>query len=295
MQLKEIKPKSKKIINKPIKTTKTMRKIILLLMILFAVASACNTGKKTSSGTELSAEFAAEHSSRNSLDWAGVYRGTLPCADCEGIVTEIRLNSDNSFERIMDYLGKGDDKLRESGSFDWDETGGKIIITDKSSDTKEWYKVGENRLIALDIDGNRIESSIPQEKYVLNKIDIDNVVTEKYWKLIELNGKSIQSSANETGREAHFILHSNENRITGNSGCNNMMGSYELTEGSAQQGEIKFSPLAATRMACLDAEYEHEYLLIFDGSKKYSIENDTLSLFSDRDTPVAKFVAVYLR
>ena len=58
----------------------------------------------------------------------------------------------------MDYLGKGDDKLRESGSFDWDETGGKIIITDKSSDTKEWYKVGENRLIALDIDGNRIEA-----------------------------------------------------------------------------------------------------------------------------------------
>ncbi|CEA15109.1 hypothetical protein ING2E5B_0340 [Fermentimonas caenicola] len=272
-----------------------MRKIILLLMILFVVASACNTGKKTSSGTELSAEFAAEHSSRNSLDWAGVYRGTLPCADCEGIVTEIRLNSDNSFERIIDYLGKGDDKLRESGSFDWDETGGEIIITDKSSDTKEWYKVGENRLIALDIDGNRIESSIPQEMYVLNKIDIDNVVTEKYWKLIELNGKSIQSSANETGREAHFILHSNENRITGNSGCNNMMGSYELTEGSAQQGEIKFSPLAATRMACLDAEYEHEYLLIFDGSKKYSIENDTLSLFSDGDTPVAKFVAVYLR
>jgi len=46
MQLKEIKPKSKKIINKPIKTTKTMRKIILLLMILFVVASACNTGKK---------------------------------------------------------------------------------------------------------------------------------------------------------------------------------------------------------------------------------------------------------
>ncbi len=28
--------------------------------------------------------------SQNSLDWPGTYTGTLPCADCEGIKTEIK-------------------------------------------------------------------------------------------------------------------------------------------------------------------------------------------------------------
>lgn len=268
-----------------------MRKNILFLTILITILSACTTGQKSSVNTKMS----AEDNSRNSLDWTGVYKGTLPCADCEGIVTEIRLNEDNSYEKVSDYLGKGESNFRESGIFEWDETGGKIVISNTTSDIKEWYRVGENRLIALDSEGNDIESSIPAEMYILNKLDIDNVVTEKYWKLIELNGKEIQSENSDMGREAHFILQSSESRISGNTGCNNMMGSYELKEGSAQQGEITFSPLAATRMACIGVDYEHEYLIIFEGTKSYSIENDSLSLFSEGETPVAKFVAVYLR
>jgi uncharacterized lipoprotein NlpE involved in copper resistance len=48
------------------------------------------------------------HNSRNSLDWAGVYKGTLPCADCEGIQEEIRLNDDLTYEMVSTYLGKGE-------------------------------------------------------------------------------------------------------------------------------------------------------------------------------------------
>ena len=36
------------------------------------------------------------HNSQNSLDWAGVYQGILPCADCEGFDTVITLNWDET-------------------------------------------------------------------------------------------------------------------------------------------------------------------------------------------------------
>ena len=36
------------------------------------------------------------HNSRNSLDWAGIYEGVLPCADCPGIQTRLTLSRDES-------------------------------------------------------------------------------------------------------------------------------------------------------------------------------------------------------
>lgn len=66
--------------------------------------------------------------------------------------------------------------------------------------------------------------------YDLNKIDKDYVITEKYWKLIKLNDTNIPPATEDQDRESHFILHKNESRISGNTGCNNMMGTYELSE-----------------------------------------------------------------
>jgi copper homeostasis protein (lipoprotein) len=57
------------------------------------------------------------HSSQIALDWNGVYTGTLPCADCEGIKTRIVLKKDGTFERNMTYLGKEDNSFSEEGSF----------------------------------------------------------------------------------------------------------------------------------------------------------------------------------
>ncbi len=274
-----------------------MKKKKLFLLILLAAATACTTGKRTGSkdanGSGITEEFSAEHTSQNSLDWAGVYKGKLPCADCEGIVVEIRLKSDNTYEKAMTYLGKGDTPFRFSGKFEWDETGGKIRIVNDTVDFNEWYQVGENRIIALDGEGNKIVGSIPEEMYNLNKIDMDYMIREKYWKLIELNGKSIASD--EGNREAHFILHEEGKRVSGNTGCNNMMGQYELPGDNASRGKISFSPLATTRMACIGIDYEQDYLTVFENCNSYIIQSDTLSLLKGETELLAKFVAVYLR
>lgn len=270
-----------------------MKKSIILLCIVVIVLGACNMGKRGSNTPTNKTEVAdPAHNSRNSLDWAGVYKGTLPCADCEGIEVEIRLNDDLTYERVMTYQGKGDNRFSDNGRFEWDENGGKIRLINSSTDSEEnWFQVGENRLFVLDIEGNRIESSFPPETYIFEKIDMDNIITEKYWKLIELNGKEIVFASEDQIREAHFILKNEDNRVIGNTGCNNMTGSYSLSEDG---NGINFTPLATTRMACIGVDYEADYVDMFQICDNYTIQNDTLTL-SKGETPLARFVAVYLQ
>ena len=270
-----------------------MKKIIVLLCIVVTMVSACNTGKRGSNTQTNGTEVAdPAHNSRNSLDWAGVYKGTLPCADCEGIEVEIRLNEDLTYERVMTYLGKDDNRFSDNGRFEWDENGARARLINTSETADSWFKVGENRLFVLDTEGNPIETSFPPETYIFEKIDMDDVIAEKYWKLIELNGKEITFAPEGQIREAHFILKNEDNRIIGNTGCNNMTGTYTLSE--EEGNSIRFSPLATTRMACIGVDYEADYLDMFQTCDHYAVQNDTLTL-NKGETPLARFVAIYLQ
>jgi uncharacterized lipoprotein NlpE involved in copper resistance len=102
------------------------------------------------------------------LDWAGTYNGVTPCADCDVIETEITLNNDLQYIIKTKYLGKGDGKIfQEAGSFVWDKTGGIADLKGLKGRPSQ-YKVGENQLIQLDMDGKPITRSLA-EKYVLIK------------------------------------------------------------------------------------------------------------------------------
>lgn len=267
-----------------------MKKITYFIAVTFLVLSACKAGYDTTSRSEVPDPA---HNSQNSVDWAGVYKGLIPCADCPGIVDEILLKEDLTYKRTMDYLER-DSRFSEEGRFEWDETGGKIRLLEQGSTGAggNWFRVGENRLIMLDSEGNPIENNIPAEMYVYQKMDLDHVIAEKYWKLIELNGKAIPP-AEKGRREAHIILKNEDNRVVGSTGCNNLMGSYKLSE-SVEGNKIQFSPLGTTRMACMGVDYEQEFLNVFEDCDGYSIQNDTLTL-SRENVSLAQFTAVYLR
>ena len=64
-----------------------------------------------------------------------------------------------------------------------------------------------------------------------------------YWKLMTLEGKSIETPAG--AREIHFVLNRESFRIQGFAGCNRLTGSYQLNF-----DKIKFSQMAGTMMAC---------------------------------------------
>lgn len=117
--------------------------------------------------TILEQGFSDSHNSQNSLDYWGVYKGILPCADCEGIELSIELTSDFSYVKKATYLGKGDNNVIEtSGTYSWNERGNTITLV--GEDAPNQYFVGENVLFHLDLDGNRITGDLA-EKYKLNK------------------------------------------------------------------------------------------------------------------------------
>jgi heat shock protein HslJ len=109
------------------------------------------------------------HNSQNSLDWAGTYKGITPCADCEGIETKVILNKDLTFVIQTKYLGKGDAKVfEEKGSFTWDKTGG-IVLLQGLKGIPSQYKVGENRLIQLDMEGKVITGPLAEKQVLLKE------------------------------------------------------------------------------------------------------------------------------
>jgi uncharacterized lipoprotein NlpE involved in copper resistance len=103
------------------------------------------------------------HNSQNSLDWAGEYKGTMPCDDCDGIEMSIVLNSDSTFVQTSTYIGKGGPYV-EKGTFRWDNSG-KIITLKFNDQSEAKYFVGENSLSLLNADGKIIEGN----DYVLKK------------------------------------------------------------------------------------------------------------------------------
>jgi uncharacterized lipoprotein NlpE involved in copper resistance len=108
-----------------------------------------------------------EHTSQNSLDYAGIYKGVTPCADCEGIETELTLKMDSTFTITQKYLGKGEDAVAtKMGKYQWVD--GNVIELVGVTDGPARYKVGEGRIWQLDMSGKLIEGALA-EKYILKK------------------------------------------------------------------------------------------------------------------------------
>lgn len=138
-------------------------------------------------------------------------------------------------------------------------------------------------LIAMVIMGcNSTKNVTPETK--------DNSITEKYFKLITLEGKAVTMAKNQE-REIFFTLRTEGNKVTGFAGCNSFSGEYTLEEGN----RIRFKNMAVTMMACPDvAVNEAELLEVFELADNYTIVNDVLSLNVGRRAPLAVFEAVYM-
>ena len=106
------------------------------------------------------------HNSKNSLDWSGVYTGTIPAADVPGINVRLILHQDQSFELSYEYLEKPNAHFYWAGLFTWDRKGNTIFLNIK--DAPPYYKVEENRLIQLDMNGKPISGNFA-DSYVLKK------------------------------------------------------------------------------------------------------------------------------
>lgn len=113
-----------------------------------------------------------------------------------------------------------------------------------------------------------------------------SVITDRKWKLVELEGKPVEDKIN--GKEPFLLLQTTENRYSASGGCNGIGGNFSL-EGN---GRIKFSAGMSTKMACENMEIENGLTRALMAADNYSISADDLSLNKARMAPLARFKAV---
>jgi heat shock protein HslJ len=125
----------------------------------------------------------------------------------------------------------------------------------------------------------------PTETKTTSAANLENT----YWKLTEINGEPL--STPENGREVHIVLtkEGNEGKLKGFAGCNNMGGSYSITD-----GKIKFTVIS-TKMMCEDRMDIENFLLgVLNNADNYIIEGENLKLYEGR-TFLANFQSVYFK
>lgn len=162
---------------------KTNKAYILILSIALAVVG-CNESRKTNKQKEHEAdsvEIVDGHTSEIALDWAGTYKGFLPCASCPGILTSIKINADKTFEKSDFYLGAKKGQTSEKGTFAFTENGSNIVL--KSNDGSSGiYAVGENKLTMLNEKGEKSSSDFAK-MYELTRMNNEE---------LEFSNKSIK-------------------------------------------------------------------------------------------------------
>lgn len=128
-----------------------------------------STSPSTSASPTTSETVPTGDTPETSLDWHGEYKGVLPCADCEGIKTELELNADKTYELTQEYLGKGNGKeIKTKGSFEFDKTNLSIINLDKAAENQRFF-VDENEISVVERDtGKKVEGALA-EHYTLKK------------------------------------------------------------------------------------------------------------------------------
>ena len=110
-----------------------------------------------------------------------------------------------------------------------------------------------------------------------------------YWKLMMLDDTAI--STPEGAREIQFALNSEEHRVSGFSGCNRMMGAYQV-----EKEKIVFSNMAGTRMACANTmELEARVNQMFANVAAWKISRETLTLIDARGKAIATFESRYMK
>lgn len=254
---------------------RTYTYLIVFAIVLSMVS--CHSGKKTKSQNIK----ATGDNSMITLDWDGIYQGILPCADCEGIKTQLILHKDLTYTLQTQYVGRKDTVFTEKGKFNWVENGGSIILDNAC---KQKYLVGENRIFHLDKDGKRISGDLA-DKYVLKKEA--PVLEGKYWKLVRLNGKDVENQR----KEPHIKFDADNKRASGNGGCNQFSCSFE----NPGPKRLTFGNVMSTKMACIGGSVEDEFFKVLQQTTIYSLTADELKLKNEFETTLAIFKSDFFK
>jgi len=220
------------------------------------------------------------------------FSGTLPCADCPGILYQVNLLPDHTFVSRMSYQERAT-QVEDSGIWHLAGDGKTLVLRGRRGGTEKFALRDSDTLRKLDQAGQEIVSKLNYDlkrasRFTPLEPSSHNAATASlentYWKLTQLRDSSLSESSKN---EPHFILNSETRRVSGSGGCNQLVGSYTL-EGD----RLTFSRTAGTLMACLKGmDTEKAFLQALQQVKSWKITGQHLALFDTDGKRIASFEA----
>jgi heat shock protein HslJ len=111
-------------------------------------------------------------------------------------------------------------------------------------------------------------------------------ITNKRWKLVELNGAAVTETK-------AFIVFKADGTVSGNLGCNTFNGVYTR---QAEVSRIKFDKLVNTQKMCFEGmDTEDALSRVLQTADNYNLTATTLTLNRARMAPLARFEAEYVK
>lgn len=189
------------------------------------------------------------HSSRNSLDWAGIYAGVLPCASCPGIQTRLKLNRDDSYELSTLYIDRESTGRAVRGQFSWQPSGNAITL--ESRHGGQQFMLGEGR-IALILPG-AVPAWPQSAQRVLERVEatplasVQSTLESHRWTLSSALGSAGQPlDGLPAGAVRPVVFSFAEGRLNIEGGCNRTFSGYRIDG----DNRLVVGRMASTLMAC---------------------------------------------
>ncbi|KGN99661.1 hypothetical protein HR11_05380 [Porphyromonas macacae] len=145
-------------------------KLFLAGAIVVCFTNCTNSKKQNTADTQQETEIKTETAVETAKpDYFGIYEGTLPCADCEGIKTTLTINEDTTYTLISEYLGKKDNNVFETSGVYNIINENVIELVTPSSGEKTYYKILDNSSVALCDDKGTLNEGELAAHYILKR------------------------------------------------------------------------------------------------------------------------------
>ena len=224
------------------------------------------------------------------------FSGTLPCADCPGILYQLNLLPDHTFVSRMSYQER-DTQVDDRGIWELAGDGKTLVLRGRGGETQKFALRDRDTLRKLDRAGQEIASKLNYDlKRAPTFAPLEPTghkgatasLENTYWKLTQLRDSAISASPKN---EPHLILNSETRRVSGSGGCTRLVGSYTL-----DGDHLTFGHTAGTMMACLEGmDTEKAFLQALQQVNSWKISGQHLELFDTYGKQVAGFEARYVK
>ena len=135
------------------------------ILVLFSCEGEAKKTPDTKAAATESSTIANEEAMVNEL--AAFYTGTMPCPDCDGIVTTLTLNADEKRTFNLEELYKGHEIKTAESVGTWTVAGDVVTLNREAGNLK--YQVTGEGLVSLNADGS-VRDPESANKYLLKKV-----------------------------------------------------------------------------------------------------------------------------